>query len=405
MIIDFILPDIGEGIVECEIVEWLVQEGDQIEADQAIVEVMTDKAVVQIPAINPGTVVKLYHQKGEIAKVHGPLFSVDEAGEAAEATSTPEPIKSEAPQATAAVATAVAPAVPGQKALATPAVRRLGREQGIDLSQVQGSGKDGRILKEDLLQFKAGTAPAAALQVSTEAPKANRVEPIRGIRMAMAKRMAESASTIPHFTYGEEIDLTGLVSLRKQLKPRMEKMGVRLTLMPFFMKALALAIQEYPILNSKVNAEVTEITYYDRVNIGMAVDTPLGLLVPNIKDVQKLSILEIAGEVNRLAETARAGKISPDDLQGGTITISNIGALGGTFTTPIINKPEVAIVALGKTQILPRFSATGAVEARNIMQSSWSGDHRVIDGGTIARFCTLWKDFLEDPSLMLLHLS
>lgn len=416
---DFILPDIGEGIVECELVEWMVKEGDIVVEDQPVADVMTDKALVQIPCMDHGRIVKLYCQQGEIAKVHAPLFAIEidaEDGAVAQA-----PAQVEAAQAPAQTANQTATediANRNGKALASPAVRRIAREHSIDIAQVHGSGKNGRVLKEDILSFVAGggqAAPVAApAPVKAEPAKTapaiaatsgeDRVEAIRGIKAAMARQMMNSVSTIPHFTYAEDMDITDLVVLRKQLKPRLEAEGIKLTLMPFFMKAMALAVQEYPVLNSRVNDDCTELTYLSQCNIGMAVDTPIGLLVPNVKNVQALSIKEIAQEINRLIDAARAGRVSQEDLKGGTITISNIGALGGTVATPIINKPEVAIVALGRTQSLPRFDAAGNVTARDIMQVSWSGDHRVIDGGTIARFCNLWKQFLEDPTSMLVDL-
>ncbi len=232
-----------------------------------------------------------------------------------------------------------------------------------------------------------------------------RVEPIRGMKAAMAKSMVKSATTIPHFIYSEDIDVTDLLKLREQLKPEAEARGSRLTLMPFFMKAMALAIQEFPVLNSQLNDDVTEIHYLPRCNIGMAVDGKAGLTVPNIKGVESLSLLGIADEVARLTDAARSGRVSQEDLKGGTITISNIGALGGTYAAPIINPPEVAIVALGRTQKLPRFDANGQVVERAIMTVSWAGDHRIIDGGTIARFCNRWKGYLESPQTMLLHMG
>ena len=230
----------------------------------------------------------------------------------------------------------------------------------------------------------------------------SRVEPIKGIKAAMARQMQDSVSTIPHFTYCEEIDLTELIALRSQLKDQYAKQGIKLTLMPFFMKAMSLAIKQFPIMNSQVNSDCSELTYFDDHNIGIAVDSKVGLLVPNIKGCQNKSIVQIAQELTKLTDAAREGRVSPAELKGGTITISNIGAIGGTVATPIINKPEVAIVALGKTQLLPRFNAKGEVEGRSLMQISWSGDHRVIDGGTIARFTNLWKSYLEQPSSMLL---
>ncbi|WP_215397569.1 dihydrolipoyllysine-residue acetyltransferase [Rheinheimera oceanensis] len=410
---DFILPDIGEGIVECEIVDWLVSEGDDIVEDQPVCDVMTDKALVQIPAKYSGKVTKLYYAKGEIAKVHAPLFAMQHAGMASE------------PQAAAVSATAmVTPAktscviqqktdsAGNGKVLASPAVRRLARELSIDISKVPGSGDKGRVYKDDVRAFADGKVQAVPTQnapanlatnaISTATSSGgSRTEPIKGIKAAMARQMVESVSTIPHFTYCEEIDLTELIVLRGSLKDQYAKQGVKLTMMPFFIKALSLAINQFPVMNAQVNKDCTELTYFDDHNIGIAVDSKVGLLVPNIKGCQRKSIIDIANDLTRLTEQAREGRVSPADLKGGTISISNIGAIGGTVATPIINKPELAIVALGKVQTLPRFNAKGEVEARQLMQISWSGDHRIIDGGTIARFTNLWKQYLEQPSAML----
>ncbi len=437
---EFLLPDIGEGIVECELVDWLVSEGDVVLEDQPIADVMTDKALVQIPAIKGGKIVKLHYRKGQLAKVHAPLFAIEVAieveGEGAiGVTATAETV------ATGQTSTGTCPlqsaqthaAIPVRsgKALASPAVRRMARSLDIDLSLVPGSGKHGRVYKEDITRFQAqGVAPtnvvptpvsaavatAVNSAVNTSAANANVagasnpvatqlgdiVEPIRGVKAVMAKMMVESVSTIPHFTYCEEFDLTYLVALRESMKAKYSSDEVKLTMMPFFMKAMSLALTQFPVMNSQVNSDCTELTYKSRHNIGMAVDSKVGLLVPNVKDVQNKSILEVAAEITRLTNAARSGRVSPADLKEGTISISNIGVLGGTIATPIINKPEVAIVVLGKLQTLPRFNAKGEVEARQIMQVSWSGDHRVIDGGTIARFCNLWKQYLEQPQDMLL---
>ena len=411
---DFILPDIGEGIVECELVEWLVAEGDVIEEDQPIADVMTDKALVQIPAMHKGTVVKLYYAKGEIAKVHSPLFAVEivATGQAVAAAPVVEAPKASAPKAVAtkvpvAAANTASAKVVNEKAVASPAVRRVARELNVNIHQVPGSGKKGRVYKEDVVAFNeapavSATPTAAAAQAVTGG---TRVEPIRGIKAVMAKAMVNSVSTIPHFTYCEEIDMTNLIKLRGELKEVYAKQDIKLTMMPFFMKAMSLALKQFPLVNTQVNEDCTELTYFDDHNIGMAVDSKVGLLVPNVKQVQTKSILDLATDITRLTNDARSGRVPAADLKGGTITISNIGAIGGTVATPIINKPESAIVALGKLQKLPRFNDKGEVEARSIMQVSWSGDHRTIDGGTIARFCNLWKSFLEEPSNMLVHMS
>ncbi|RRJ84540.1 dihydrolipoyllysine-residue acetyltransferase [Aestuariirhabdus litorea] len=417
----FILPDIGEGIVECEVVEWLVTEGERVEEDQPVVDLMTDKALVQIPAHKAGVITRLHYQQGEVARVHSPLFSLRVENKPA----TAKPPAAAGTVSTQAATPAASPSPPSQsprvgggKALASPAVRRIAREHQLDLSRIEGSGRDGRVLKEDLLRHLgelppsvpervvAAQADSAMAKVKAEAGEAQvRVEPIRGVRAAMARQMTLAASTIPHFTYGDEFDVTELLAVREQLKPRAEAQGVRLTLMPFIMKALAMAVAQYPILNSRVNADCTEISYLPHCNIGMAVDSKVGLLVPNIKRVESLNLLQIAAEVQRITEAAREGRVSQKDLQGGTISISNIGALGGTYAVPVINAPEVAIVALGKTRRLPRFNEAGEVVARSLMNVSWSGDHRVIDGGTIARFSALWQSYLEHPSSMLLELS
>ena len=436
---DFILPDIGEGIIECEVVEWLVGEGDLIKEDQPVCDVMTDKALVQIPSKYNGKVVRLYYQQGETAIVHKPLFAIhvksDEHVESLKATSavstqTVAPV-SVAPvvAASQAVAPVVAPVVVpvvinNGKAVASPAVRRLAREKGIDITQIAGSGKKGRVYKQDLESVgNQASAPAAALvteSAKTQAPVAaakaapaitstkliaSRVVPVRGIQAAMARAMTDSVRTIPHFTYCDEVDMTKLIALRSKLKEKYAKQNIKLTMMPFFMKSISLALKENPVVNSQPNEDCTEITYYDDHNIGMAVDSKHGLLVPNVKQCQDKSIIEIAEEVTRLTLAAREGRVNPNDLRAGTITISNIGAIGGTMATPIINKPQVAIVALGKLQKLPRFNDKGEVEARSIMQISWSGDHRVIDGGTIARFVNLWKSYLEEPTDMLVAMS
>ena len=429
---DFILPDIGEGIVECEVVEWRIAEGDEIAEDQPVIDVMTDKAMVEITAPEAGRVTQLHVAQGETAKVHAPLFAYAPAdGETTQAEPAVEPARGNASSASAdeAGAPAAAPTVSPAAAVpatgrgpygripASPAVRRLLREHALRLDEVPGSGKQGRVLKEDIQAYlsdgesrRAPAQPAAASAAGGIAPVATgegegRVEPLRGVRAAMARQMTASASTIPHFHYGEELDVTELLALRERLKPQAEAREARLTLMPFFMKAMGLAIRDFPILNSRLNEAGDAIHYLPSCNIGMAVDGKAGLMVPNVKGVERLTLLEIASEIQRLTAGAREGRVASSDLKGGTISISNIGALGGTYAAPIINAPEVAIVAVGKTQWLPRFDRHDAVVKRAIMTVTWAGDHRLIDGGTIARFCNAWKGYLEAPETMLLHLG
>ena len=412
---DFILPDIGEGIVQCEVIQWKVKEGDLIEEDQIVVDVSTDKAIVEIPSMYSGRVTTLYCAESDIAKVHQPLFAIDiaqgsdiaehspvsEAPTEAE-IAAPEPQPQPQPQLDLEPATvAQLASAKSSKVLTTPAVRKMAREHSIDLSKISGSGKQGRILKEDILSYLQQPAASQSVVINHIT---DRRESIKGVRKIMAERMAESMATIPHFTFVDEFDVTELIALRGKLADSYGSEDLKITLMPLFIKALSLAMLEFPILNSRANQEFTELTYLASHNIGMAVDGKTGLLVPNIKDVQQLSLLQLAEEVSRLTSAARSGVISPADLAGGTITVSNIGVIGGTAAMPIINKPEVAIVALGKIQRLPRFDSDNNVVARSILTVSWSGDHRVIDGGTLARFNKLWKQYLEDPQTLLLAL-
>ena len=446
---DFILPDIGEGIVECEIVKWNVAEGDEIEEDQAVVEVMTDKAVVEIPAKNAGTVHRLYYAQGDIAKVHSALFALEVAGEVTTTSGTDDESPSAKNNASSVASQSsvntqtngssqqsaqVAPskfsdgeyeppiAIEG-KVLASPAVRRVAREKNIDLSTVEGSGKKGRILKSDVLNLQHSNVDTSSQNSRSSAPSSStaekgdlnststvlkgsvRTEKVRGIQAAMAKQMSASVYTIPHFTVSDELVMDNLMALRKLLKPEFEAKNVKLSFMPFFVKAMSLALNEFPVINSQLNEDATEISYFTDHNIGFAVDSKIGLLVPNIKRVQDLSLLDIAVQMQVIIEQARAGRVAGEHLKGGTISISNIGAIGGITATPVINKPEAAIVALGKTQKLPRFDDEGNVSAQNIMAVNWSGDHRIIDGATMVRFNNLWMSYLTQPEKMLMHLK
>ncbi|MEP4889591.1 MAG: dihydrolipoyllysine-residue acetyltransferase [Aliiglaciecola sp.] len=420
--LDFILPDIGEGIVECEIVKWLVEEGEKVTEDQAVVEVMTDKALVEIPAKYSGVISQLYYQQGEVAKVHSPLYSLNTSegcGTKIGLQKTAEQV-SHQPQVTQQRSPEQKSI--NKKALASPAVRRLARENNLDITCVLGSGKKGRVLKQDIAaHLDKSQQTDSANQVATNhnvnenrrsqsqqtegVDNHNTVEPIRGIKAIMAKQMTDSVFSIPHFSVSDEIEMDKLMEVRRELKQEFEGKGTKLSLMPFFIKSLSLALKQYPIINSQVNPECTEITYIKTHNIGIAVDSKVGLLVPNIKGVESLSLFEIAQEVERLVGLARQGKLSNQDLKGGTISISNVGVIGGTTATPVINKPESAIVALGKIQRLPRFDQNDNVVPVNIMHISWSGDHRIIDGATMLKFSNLWKSYLENPISMLTELS
>jgi 2-oxoisovalerate dehydrogenase E2 component (dihydrolipoyl transacylase) len=388
MLKEFVLPDLGEGIVECELVEWLVKEGDSVVEDQPIADVMTDKALVQIPAAHPGIVSKLYYQVGEMAKVGAPLFSIltEEQGE-------PET------QHKFTVKESAAPAVVQQvtsKAIASPAVRRLAREMGIDLNSVTGTGEKGRVYKEDLVAH-------ARKQRGDEAKQEvqSHLEPLRGVQAAMAKQMTLSMQ-IPHFSMSEQVDFTELTALKRQLSAELNL--PTLTMMPFLLKALSVALSQYPILNSQLHEQQREIEYYHHHHIGVAVDTEQGLLVPVVRHVEQATILSLAEQLASLFESARAGTLSRQQLSEGTFTVSNVGTIGGTTATPIINYPQSAILAIGRIQQKPRFNSEGQVLARAIADISWSADHRIIDGATLARFSNRFVELIQQPSHLLVNL-
>ncbi|XP_026353320.1 lipoamide acyltransferase component of branched-chain alpha-keto acid dehydrogenase complex, mitochondrial isoform X1 [Ursus arctos] len=419
-IVQFKLSDIGEGIREVTIKEWYVKEGDTVSQFDSICEVQSDKASVTITSRYDGVVKKLYYNLDDIAYVGKPLVDIE-----TEALKDSEEDVVETPAVSHDEHTHQE--IKGQKTLATPAVRRLAMENNIKLSEVVGSGKDGRILKEDILNYLekqtgAILPPSPKAEIVAPPPKPkdrtvpipilkppiftgkDRTEPIKGFHKAMVKTMS-AALKIPHFGYCDEVDLTELVKLREELKPIALARGIKLTFMPFFLKAASLGLLQFPILNASVDENCQNITYKASHNIGIAMDTEQGLIVPNVKNVQIHSIFEIATELNRLQKLGSAGQLSTTDLTGGTFTLSNIGSIGGTYAKPVILPPEVAIGALGSIQALPRFNQEGEVYKAQIMNVSWSADHRIIDGATMSRFSNLWKSYLENPAFMLLDLK
>ncbi|XP_073700316.1 lipoamide acyltransferase component of branched-chain alpha-keto acid dehydrogenase complex, mitochondrial [Garra rufa] len=435
-IMPFKLSDIGEGIMEVTVKEWYVKEGDKVSQFDSICEVQSDKASVTITSRYDGIIRKLYYDVDSIALVGNPLVDIET-----------EPGQVEGPQEDVVETPAMSQEehthqeIKGHKTQATPAVRRLAMENNIKLSEIIGTGKDGRILKEDILNFLARQTgailppapfqeicppPPSAVAPSTPAAKPkekmtppsiptptipkpvftgkDHTEPIKGFQKAMVRTMS-AALKIPHFGYKDEVDLSQLVRLRSELKGLTESRGVKLSYMPFFIKAASLGLLHFPILNSSLDENCTNITYKAAHNIGLAMDTSQGLLVPNVKNVQMLSVFEIAVELNRLQTLGSAGQLGTADLTGGTFTLSNIGSIGGTYAKPVILPPEVAIGALGKIQVLPRFNHKGDVVKAHIMNVSWSADHRIIDGATMCRFSNLWRSYLENPSSMVLDLK
>jgi len=422
---EFKLPDLGEGLTEGEVVRWLVAEGDAIVLNQPIVEVETAKAVVEIPAPYAGTVVKLHAGEGDSLDVGAPLISVDTSGGATEphpATSTAEPEPelqatlvgpgerqqtrrrriAGHPRATNGPSTAA----PAERPKATPPVRRYAKDRGVDLAVLVGTGKDGRITREDVDGALGTDQPAAAAARGAEGPAARLPRertseriPVRGTRRQTAAAMTASAFSIPHVTEFLTVDATRLMELRDRLRALPAAAELRLTPLAVVAKALCVAVRSYPLMNSSWDEDAGEIEVKGWVNLGIATDTPTGLLVPNIKDADTLGILDLAGEVARLTDLARERKAAPADLTGGTITITNVGGFGVETGTPIINKPECAILATGL--IAPRpWVVGGQLTVRQLMTTSVSFDHRIVDGAYAAQFLAHLRDLLEDPALL-----
>jgi pyruvate dehydrogenase E2 component (dihydrolipoamide acetyltransferase) len=411
MAFEFRLPDIGEGMVEAEIVRWFVQEGDSIQEDQPMVELMTDKANVVIPSPRKGVVLKRFGREGEVVKVGSVLVVIGEPGEVpvAAETGVEAAVPASATQEVSAPTPGVGPVVPPGRVLATPATRRLARELGVDLRQVPPTGPHGRVTKEDVLRFaEAQRAPAApAPPPPVEAPVVpvgpeERI-PLRGLRRVIARRMVQSKRTAPHFTYVEEVDMTELVRWREQMKPIAEAQGVRLTYLPFIIKAVVIGLKRFPVINASLDEEKEEIVLKKYYHIGIAVQTDQGLTVPVIHDADKRSLLDLAREVERLSKAAREGRLALHEVRGSTFTITSLGKLGGLLATPIINYPEVAILGVHKIEPRP-VVRNGEIVVRSMMNVSLSFDHRVVDGAVGAEFTQVVREHLENPHLLFLQM-
>jgi 2-oxoisovalerate dehydrogenase E2 component (dihydrolipoyl transacylase) len=418
---EFKLPDLGEGLTEGDVVRWLVKEGDVVALNQPIVEVETAKAVVEIPAPYAGTVVKLHAGEGDTLDVGAPLVSVDTGGGPAagglEARDPEQELQAtlvgpgERQQARRRrVATGPArdggpgAAAAQQRPKATPPVRRYARDRGVDLALVVGTGKDGRVTRDDVDGALAHDEPADAR------PPRDRTEeriPVRGTRKQIAAAMVASASSIPHVTEFLTVDATRLMELRARLRALPAAADLKLTPLAIVAKALCVAVRSYPLMNSAWDEEHLpggargpgEIVVKGYVNLGIATDTTTGLLVPNIKDADTLGILDLSRELHRLTGLARERKAAPADLTGGTVTITNVGGFGVETGTPIINRPECAILATGL--IAPRpWVVDGQLAVRQLMTISVSFDHRIVDGAYGARFLAHLRDLLEDPALL-----
>jgi len=404
MTFEFKLPDIGEGVAEGEILKWMANVGDQIKEDQPLVEIMTDKVNVQIPAPRTGKVLQILAKEGDVAKVGQTIMVIDD-GSGGSVPLSPAPAASAQFQAAAAPQPQQSPA--SQSVLATPATRKLARELGVDISLVKGSGSQGRVTDEDVKRFasgsRAGPSTVVAQSPGLPSPSAGPKEelvPLRGVRKTISERMLKSLQTTAQVTHVDEVDVTELVLLREALKGSAERRGVHLTYMPLIIKALVPALKEFPYVNSSLDDQSGNIILKRYYNIGIATDTEQGLVVPVVRDVDKKDIFELAGEIESLADRARKGQLSLDEVRGGTFTVTNVGAIGGLFATPIVNVPEVAILGLHKIARRP-VVRDGKVEIRDTTYLSLSFDHRVVDGAYAARFTSRVIEIIQDTKKLL----
>lgn len=419
MAYEFKLPDLGEGLTEGEIVEWLVKKGDPVEEDQVFVKVETDKAVLEIPSPRKGMVLRMGPAEGETVQVGQVILVIGEEGERPVPVTKPERAEKrpsvgvvgeleEAPEEEGVPAEAM-PTRPGKRVevLAMPAVRKLARELKVDLRTIKGSGPQGRITKEDVQKVSVNREekpPEKVVKAARKYDMYGYVErvPLRGMRKTIARAMVRSKYTAPHVTAMDEADITRLVALREKEKEKAAKKGIHLTYLPFVVKAVMAGLEEHPNVNATLDDENEEIILKKYFNIGVAVDTKDGLMVPVVKNVKEKSILQLADELTKLSEKARSRTIDLADLKGGTFTITNYGAVGGIYGSPIINYPEVAILGLGRIQEKP-VVVEGRIEVRKMLPLSLSFDHRVVDGAEAARFLNTVIDHLEDPDLILLE--
>ncbi|GLJ10851.1 hypothetical protein SUGI_0136580 [Cryptomeria japonica] len=415
------LAQTGEGIAECELLKWFVQEGDRVDEFQPLCEVQSDKATIEITSRYQGKVSRVKFTPGDIVKVGETLVDliVDEKHETVVSLGHIQGPSTESQESGLHCRESPNSIENREKVLATPAVRQMAKEYGINLEDIPGTGKDGRVLKEDVLKYvtkqesvwnnfshishPSQTSEAKVMNLKPADESSNqhitahqvyedKTILLRGFQRTMVKTM-NMAAKVPHFHYLEEINVDSLVELKKSFQGATADQGVKHTYMPFLIKSLSFALMDHPSMNSIYNEEAYELVYKGSHNIGVAMATPHGLVVPNIKNVQSLSILEITKELQRLIQGASNNRLSSDDVSGGTITVSNFGAIGGKFGSPLLNLPEVSIIAIGRIQKLPRFSKDGTVYPASLMNVIVGADHRVIDGAAVAKFCN--KSYLQ----------
>lgn len=425
MVYEFRFPDVGEGIHEGELVKWLVKEGDSVKEDQPIAEVETDKAIVEIPSPKTGTIVALKYREGETIRVGEVIVVIGEKGEAvtAPAAKTPAtPPVSYFRSSSPSVHIAQQSPMPAGMVLATPHTRQLARDLGVDIAIVRGAGRGGRITDEDVKAAAGKTPPPRAAGVSspqgtataqsTAIPagttkvtfeKYGRVirVPFKGVRKSIAEHMVESVSRAVQVTHMDEADVTGLAAVREKMKAVAENKMLKLTYLPFIIKAVIAALKAHPYVNASLDEEKQEIVLKKYYNLGIAVDTPDGLLVPVLKKADQYTIMDLARQLDTLAEHARNRELELDDFRGSSFSITNVGSIGGLHFTPIINYPDAAILGVGRIsdRAVP---VNGTVKSRRILPLSLSFDHRLIDGAQAARFTSDIIKHLEDPDLLLI---
>jgi len=423
----FKLPDIGEGIHEGEIVKWFIQKGDHIEEDDPLCEVQNDKSVVEIPSPVDGEVLEIEVAEGEVAVVGDPLVRIDAEGyddedeeessesEEGEQQEDEQQTKQETDDKEEKSAAKSSDKPIGQKAIAMPSVRKYARENDVAIDEVTGSGKNGRVLKEDVDAYLSGDqkAPKTAEETTTassdeqpavttgEAYPETR-EKMSGIRKAIASAMVNSKTKAPHVTLLDEVDVTDLVAHRKRFKEVALEQDIKLTFLPYVVKALISASKKYPILNAAVDDETDEIIHKHYYNIGIAADTDRGLLVPVVKDADRKSLFEISSDINELGEKARSGKLTADEMKGASNTITNIGSAGGQWFTPVLNYPEAVILGIGRIQEKP-IARNGEVVVAPVLAVSLSFDHRIVDGATGQQALNQIKRLLNDPQLIMME--
>ncbi len=411
---EFALPEIGEGVYEAELIRWLVEPGSTVKRGQALAEVMTDKATMELPSPFAGSITTLRAQPGQMIKVGQVLLSYDSASQPASEpraseTSTPNrslPVVAQTatPNANGPLCAQAARRLPVK---AAPSVRQMARKLGIDLATIHGSGPEGRVLLEDLTSRMQTTGMNLAVrndrvEVVVDYGKPGTRIKMQGLRRTIAQRMTQSKRVIPHYSYVDECDVTDLVRLRESLRDTFDRARVKLTYLPFFIKAVVAALKEVPIVNTSLDEEAGEIVLHDHYHIGIAVATPAGLMVPVIHDADQKDIATLAREIERLSNAARAGKSRRDDLVGSTFSVTSVGSYGGLIATPVINPPEVGILALGKIVKRPVYDTTGQIRPADMIYLSLSFDHRVIDGAVGAVFANAILRQLAAPAALLL---